>query len=97
MADPVRYIDRTREYYLSQGYDKPYEWAHFDEVPFARLARPLAECRAALVSTSDVGVRSLDGNGRDKSDELLVGNAYCIPADTPAERLFSRQEHYDKH
>ena len=34
MADPVRYIDRTRAYYLSQGYDKPYRWAHFDDVPF---------------------------------------------------------------
>ena len=30
----VRYIDKTREYYLGQGYEKPYEWAHFDEVPF---------------------------------------------------------------
>lgn len=97
MGDPVRYIDRTRAYYLSQGYDKPYRWAHFDDVPFASLTRPLAECRAALVSTSDVGVQSLDGNGRDKSEELLVGNAYCIPTDMPAERLFSRQEHYDKH
>jgi hypothetical protein len=97
MRDHVRYIDRTREYYLSQGYDKPYEWAHFDEVPFVALPRPLSECRAALVSTSDVGVRSLDGSGRDKSGELLVGNAYCIPTDTPPERLFSRQEHYDTH
>jgi D-proline reductase (dithiol) PrdB len=97
MGDYVRYIDRTRDYYLSQGYAKPYEWAHFDEVPFATLTRPLAECRAALVSTSDVAVRSPDGSGRDKSNELLVGNAYCIPTDTPVERLFSRQEHYDTH
>ena len=95
MGDHVRYIDRTRDYYLSQGYDKPYEWAHFDDVPFAALSRPLGECRAALVSTSDVGVRSPDGTGRDKRNELLVGNAYCIATDTPVERLFSRQEHYD--
>ena len=95
MGDHVRYIDRTRDYYLSQGYAKPYEWAHFDDVPFAALSRPLGECRAALVSTSDVGVRSPDGTGRDKRNELLVGNAYCIATDTPVERLFSRQEHYD--
>jgi D-proline reductase (dithiol) PrdB len=97
MGDHVRYIDRTRDYYLSQGYAKPYEWAHFDDVPFAALSRPLSECRAALVSTSDVGVRSPDGTGRDKRNELLVGNAYCIATDTPVERLFSRQEHYDIH
>ena len=97
MAEPVKYIDRTREYYLSQGYEKPYQWAHFEDVPFAHLTKPLSECRAALVSTSDVAVRNADGDGRDKKHEMLVGNAYCIPTDTPAERLFSRQEHYDKY
>ena len=97
MGDPVKYIDRTRDYYLSQGYEKPYQWAHFEEVPFTRLSKPLSDCRATLVSTSDVAVRNADGEGRDKSDELLVGNAYSIPTSTPAERLFSRQEHYDQH
>ncbi len=97
MAEPVKYIDRTRDYYLSQGYEKPYQWAHFDDVPFTPLARPLSECRATLVSTSDVAVRGEDGEGRDKSREMLIGNAYSIPTDTPPERLFSRQEHYDKY
>jgi D-proline reductase (dithiol) PrdB len=97
MAEPVKYIDRTREYYLSQGYEKPYEWARFEDVPFAHLTKPLSECRATLVSTSDVAVRNADDDGRDKTHEMLVGNAYCIPTDTAPERLFSRQEHYDKH
>ena len=97
MAEPVRYIDRTRDYYLSQGYEKPYRWAHFDEVPFTPLTKPLSECRATLVSTSDVAVRGADGEGRDRSEEMLVGNAYSIPSDIPVERLFSRQEHYDKY
>jgi D-proline reductase (dithiol) PrdB len=96
MGEPVKYIDRTRDYYLSQGYKKPYQWAHFDDVPFTPLTKPLSESRVTLVSTSDVAVRSADGNGRDKTDELLVGNAYSIPTDTPTERLFSRQEHYDQ-
>lgn len=97
MGEPVRYIDRTRDYYLSQGYDKPYQWAHFEDVPFSRLDKPLSECRATLVSTSDVAIRKEDGSGRDKSREMLVGNAYCIPTDTAEDRLFSRQEHYDQH
>lgn len=46
------YIDRTREYYLAQGYDKPYRWAHFDEAPFAELSKPLSESRIALVTTT---------------------------------------------
>jgi len=97
MSEPVKYIDRTRDYYLSQGYKKPYQWAHFEDIPFTPLAKPLAESRVALVSTSDVAVRAIDGDGRDKANELLVGNAYSIPTDTPESLLFSRQEHYDKY
>ncbi len=45
-------MQRTRDYYLALGYDNPYEWAHFDEVPFTPLARPLAETTIALVTTA---------------------------------------------
>ena len=91
----VLYIDKTREYYLGQGYEKPYEWAHFDEVPFAPLIKPLSESTVALVSTSDIAIRTADG-GRDHSQEALVGNVYSLPSDTPLDLLFTRQEHYDK-
>ncbi len=53
----VRYIEKTREYYLAEGYDKPYRWAHYDTVPFTPLTKPLAECRLTLVSTSDVALK----------------------------------------
>ena len=52
----VRYIDRTRDYYLSQGYEKSYEWAHFNDVPFTPLAKRLAECKVGLLGTSEVAV-----------------------------------------
>lgn len=48
----VSYIDRSREYYAAQGYTKPYQWPHYDDVPFAPLAKPLAECRVGLVTTA---------------------------------------------
>jgi len=92
----VKYIDKTRDYYLSQGYEKPYEWAHFDEVPFARLSKPLSEARISLVSTSDVTVRGTEDGG-NHADNLFNGNVYSIPADTPIDQLYSRQDHYDKH
>ena len=37
----VRYIDKTRDYYRSQGYEKAYNWAHFDEA-LRRLGRPMS-------------------------------------------------------
>jgi len=91
----VRYIDRTREYYLGQGYEKPYEWATFDDVPFTSLTKPLAECRVGLVSTSDIAIRAADG-GRDRRHEDRVGNVYSLPSDTDPALYFSRQEHYDQ-
>ena len=49
---PVPYLERVRTYYQALGYGAPYVWAHHAEVPFHRLARPLAECRVALVTTA---------------------------------------------
>lgn len=51
-ATAISYIERTRGYYLALGYDNPYVWAHFDAVPFAKLKKPLGECRLALVTTA---------------------------------------------
>ena len=48
----VSYIDRTREFYLAQGYESPYQWAYFDEVPFTRLAGALSQCRVTLITTA---------------------------------------------
>lgn len=49
---PIPYMQRTRDYYLALGYDNPYRWAHFVEVPFTPLRKPLAESRLALVTTA---------------------------------------------
>jgi D-proline reductase (dithiol) PrdB len=49
---PIGYVLRTREYYSALGYGEPYRWAHFAEVPFHRLAKPLALCRVAIVTTA---------------------------------------------
>ncbi len=49
---PVRYIDRSRNYYLKLGYDNPYRWAHNTEVPFTPMAKPVREARIAIVTTA---------------------------------------------
>ncbi|MDP6568095.1 MAG: glycine/sarcosine/betaine reductase selenoprotein B family protein [Alphaproteobacteria bacterium] len=51
-AEPVRYMERTRRYYRALGYDNDYVWARFDEVPFARLGKPLREATIALITTA---------------------------------------------
>ena len=52
MTDSIRYMQRTRDWYLALGYDNPYRWAHFAEVAFQPLPRPLADCTVALVTTA---------------------------------------------
>jgi glycine/betaine/sarcosine/D-proline reductase family selenoprotein B len=49
---PVQYIQRTRTYYAALGYERPYRWAQYVEVPFAPLSKPLTESRVALVTTA---------------------------------------------
>lgn len=48
----VSYIDKSREYYQAQGFENPYRWASFDDVPFTLLKKPIDECRVAVVTTS---------------------------------------------
>ena len=49
---PIPYLERTRTYYQTLGYGAPYEWAHFVEVPFQPLRKPLTHSRVALVTTA---------------------------------------------
>lgn len=48
---PVPYMERTRRYYAAFGYE-PYLWAHYAQVPFQRLTKPLAQSRVVLVTTA---------------------------------------------
>lgn len=50
--EPIEYRRRIREYYLALGYEHPYQWAHYQTVPFTRLKKPLAATNIALVTTA---------------------------------------------
>ncbi len=49
---PIPYMERTRDYYRALGFETPYRWASFAEVPFSPLRKPLFEARVALVTTA---------------------------------------------
>ena len=49
---PLEYIKRTRRYYQALGYTQPYQWAHFESVPFTLPTKPLSECTVGIVSTA---------------------------------------------
>ncbi len=49
---PIPYMQRTRDYYVALGFTTPYRWAHYVDVPFQPLAKPLAQSRLALITTA---------------------------------------------
>ena len=49
---PIQYMARTRAYYQAIGYDTPYRWAHYTDVPFHPLTKPLSESRVTIVTTA---------------------------------------------
>lgn len=49
---PIPYLQRIRDYYAGLGYGAPYVFAHYAEVPFAPLTKPLSQCRVGIVTTA---------------------------------------------
>ena len=92
----VRYIDRTRDYYLSQGYEKSYAWAEYEEVPFTRLSKPLSQCKIGLLGTSEVAVQFDPQTETNPINEEDFRGVYAIPANTPSDKLYSRTRSFDR-
>ena len=85
----VQYMERSRLYYEAQGFETPYTWAHFDEVPFTPLplSRPLADATLALLTTS-----SLVDRAATDPREVASGSSLTPPA-----RLYANDLAWDKH
>jgi D-proline reductase (dithiol) PrdB len=49
---PIPYLQRIRAYYQALGYGASYEWAHYAEVPFRPLAKPLSTSTVTLITTA---------------------------------------------
>ena len=85
-SQPVPYMERTRLYYEAQGFEKPYVWAHFDEVPFTPLAKPLQESTLPLITTASLYDRA-------PTDVRVVASASST---TPPPRLYGNDLSWDK-
>ena len=78
----VSYIDKSRVYYQAHGYDRPYRWPHYEDVPFCPLPNPLADCRVGVVTTADKAPREAGRSTRlfaaatSESIELFTDKAW---------------------
>ena len=86
MAESIGYMERTRRYYEAQGFEKAYAWAHFDDVPFTPLDKPVSESTLVLITTMAL-------YDRDASDVRHVASGST--RETPA-RLFGDDLSWDR-
>ena len=86
----VRYIERTREFYAAEGYERPYRWAQFSDVPFAALEKPLSDCRVTLVTTANPFA------DRACQHEVSRKEMWSGPAARPPDRLYTDHLTWDK-
>jgi hypothetical protein len=88
----VSYVDRTRDFYAAQGYERPYVWARHTDAPFAPLPKPLAQCRVAAITTAS------PWRDAPPTDGVLRGGKQVWSGDAaaPPERLYTDDLAWDK-
>jgi hypothetical protein len=84
-SPPIDYIKRTRAYYLALGYDNPYRWARFDDVPFTALSKPVAAMKLAIVTTAALFQpgKGDQGPGAEYNAAAKFYQVYEAPIDPP--------------
>lgn len=97
--EPIRYVERSRAYYLAQGYDNPYRWAAHDDVPFAPLTKPLAESRVGIVTTAAPNRPEFGDQGpwAPYNAEAKFRHTYAMPTDTIPDLRISHVGYDRKH
>lgn len=86
MAEPIGYMERTRRYYEAQGFEKAYAWAHFDDIPFTPLDKPVSESTLVLITTM-----ALHDRGASDVRHVASGSTRETPA-----RLFGDDLSWDR-
>lgn len=83
---PTGYMQRTRDFYAAQGFERAYTWAHYDQTPFTRLAKPLRQSRLGIVTTAALYERKATD----------TRSTACAPVDPAPERLWGNDLAWDK-
>ena len=101
----VRYIDKTREYYKSQGFENSYVWAANETAPFTPLKKPLAMSRVTLITTAGFTLVPDGGFSEEELGELRKGasnmgsydlEVWTVPSEIPEERILYVVANHDR-
>ena len=84
-SGPVKYIERTRQYYRAMGYKRDYVWATFEKVPFSKLNGALSNKRIAFITTAVAP--NLSNILEDKTRAVWSCDINSVPANLFTEHL----------
>ncbi len=90
--EPIRYIEKTQQYYSRKGKTDAYRYAHFEEGPFQPLLKPLAQSRLVLISSAGFVIVPEDAPEPVPFRGINIGEkeqveVFPVPSDTPAARI----------
>lgn len=88
----VSYIDKSREYYLAQNFNNPYQWAQNETAPWTPLTKPLSGSRLGLVTTASL----VTWEGPDPSPGEVPNAVFAAPVHPAPERLYTTHRFWDK-
>lgn len=97
--EPILYRERVRHYYQALGYTTPYRWLHFTDVPFSPLAKPLHQCRVAIVTTAAPHRNELgdQGPGASYNGSAKFFDVYQMNSDVDPDLRISHIAYDRKH
>jgi len=88
----LSYIDLSREYYAAHAYARPYAWSYYQNAPFTKLEKPLAQCRVALLTTTDLEKPP----GENASERHASRKVYARPVDAAPAHFYNRDLQWDQ-
>lgn len=88
--EPIAYVKRLNAHYQSQGF-KPYQWSVYESAPLSALAKPLARCRVALLTSGGISHRDARPFNPQARNDLRLDP---IAADTRGELLVINDDYY---
>lgn len=87
----VRYMDRSRDFYAAQGYDRPYRWAHHEDVPFVRPTVERSAARVGIVTTT-----AMHRDDVDTDDPSASGGAFAAGTTPAPARMHTSHLEWDQ-
>lgn len=90
-VEPIAYVARLNELYRSQGFP-PYQWSVNESAPLTRLAKPLAQCRVALLTSGGVSRKDAAPFNPQARNDLRLDT---VPAETDASFFQIHDDYYN--